>query len=98
MRGGVHCLLPSAYRRHATRSMREGLTLLNDTPQMQAHVSAPTCPPPLMKSEGTYTGAVVGGENTSHLCWWRAGRQVSSCCTLRRPNEGTRKSKVSGSF
>ena len=35
---------------------------LNDTPQMQAHVNAPARH--LMKSEGSYTGAVVGGGKT----------------------------------
>lgn len=40
---------------------------LNDTPQMQAHVSAMSAhrpARPLMKSEGSYTGAVVGGGKT----------------------------------
>lgn len=35
MWGGVHCLLPSAYRRHATRSMRGAcpyVLVLNATP------------------------------------------------------------------
>lgn len=62
MRGGVHCLLPSAYRRHATRSMRGAylyaLALGDERyPLMSAHLPAR----PLMKSEGAYTGAVVRG-------------------------------------
>ena len=63
MRDDVHCLLPSAYRRHATRSMRGAcpyVLVLNATPQMQAHVSASDRP--LVKSEGIYPGARVGGQ------------------------------------
>ena len=65
MRGGVHCLLPSTYRRHATRRMRGAYPYCvgaerypSDTRRMSAHLPAR----PLMKSEGAYTGAVVGGE------------------------------------
>lgn len=54
MRGGVHCLLPSAYRRHATRSMR-GVYPYAKVPTLEQ------CPG--TKTLDTYVGGEPGGKS-----------------------------------
>lgn len=69
MRGGVHCLLSSAYRRHSTRRIRGvyPYALVLNAERYPSDTDAcqrTDLPAPLMKSEGTYTGAAVGGGKT----------------------------------